>query len=72
MKDLRHVVMAAQCDGEIRLCCLDHLPIVGEPGAAKLFGAFPGDPRIAVGDTDNVAPTSRRMRRYEASLTECQ
>jgi hypothetical protein len=56
MKDLRHVVMAAQCDGEFRLCCLDHLPIVGERGAAKLFGAFPGDPRSAVGDTDNVAP----------------
>src|ERR1700730_16733933 len=71
-KDLRHVAMPAQRDDEFRLRRLDHLPVVGERGAAKLFGALPGDPRRAVGDPDDVAPEIPRMRRYEASLTECQ
>ena len=30
--------------------------VVGERGAAKLFGALPGDPRRAVGHPDDVAP----------------
>src|SRR6202021_1524459 len=55
-KDLRHVAMPAQRDDEFRLRRLDHLPVVGDRGAAKLFGALPGDPRRAVGDPDDVAP----------------
>jgi hypothetical protein len=48
--------MPAQRDDEFRLRRLDHLPVVGERGAAKLFGALPGDLRRAVGDPDDVAP----------------